>query len=118
MLFARAVQFSAKKSAIDEAIGIYQNSVIPAAGEQKGFRGAVLLTDRANARATSITFWESEADLLQSGLLQEADRLPPAEDGGRAGAERLRGQRPDRAPDAGNGRRPERSDRPEVAGDS
>ena len=32
MLFARAVQFSAKKSAIDEAIGIYQNSVIPAAG--------------------------------------------------------------------------------------
>ena len=66
MLFARAVQFSAKKSAIDEAIGIYQNSVIPAAGEQKGFRGAVLLTDRANARATSITFWESEADLFQS----------------------------------------------------
>ena len=64
MLFARAVQFIAKKNAVDEAIGIYQNSVIPAAGEQKGFRGAVLLTDRANARATSITFWESEADLL------------------------------------------------------
>ncbi|HET7456746.1 MAG TPA: antibiotic biosynthesis monooxygenase [Gemmatimonadaceae bacterium] len=65
MLFARHVTFSAKKSAIDEAIGLYQNSVIPAASEQKGFRGAVLLTDRANARATSITFWESEADLLQ-----------------------------------------------------
>lgn len=65
MLFARAVQFAAKKNAIDEAIGVYQNQVIPAASDQKGFRGAVLLTDRTNARATSITFWESEADLLQ-----------------------------------------------------
>jgi heme-degrading monooxygenase HmoA len=66
MLFARNVLFAAKKDAIDEAIGVYQSSVIPAASEQKGFRGAVLLTDRANGRATSITFWESEADLLQS----------------------------------------------------
>lgn len=66
MMFARTVLFAAKKNAIDEAIGVYTNSVIPAASEQKGFRGAVLLSDRANARATSITFWESEADLLQS----------------------------------------------------
>ena len=65
MLFARTVLFAAKKNAIDEAIGVYQNAVIPAASEQKGFRGAVLLADRANGRATSITFWESEADLLQ-----------------------------------------------------
>ena len=81
MLFARSVMFAARKDAIDEAIGIYQNSVVTAAGEQKGFRGAVLLTDRASARATSITFWESEADLLQSEksgyYKKQIDKLRP-----------------------------------------
>lgn len=65
-MHARAVQFQAKADRADEMVRIYQDSVIPAASQQRGFRGAVLLTDRAKGRATSITFWESEADLLQS----------------------------------------------------
>jgi heme-degrading monooxygenase HmoA len=66
MMFARMVSFAPRRDAVEELVALYQSSVIPAATEQKGFRGATLLTDRANARATSITFWESEADLLQS----------------------------------------------------
>ena len=80
-MHARAVQFQAKADRADEMVRIYQDSVIPAASQQRGFRGAVLLTDRAKGRATSITFWESEADLLQgetSGYYQaQIDKIKP-----------------------------------------
>jgi heme-degrading monooxygenase HmoA len=66
MMFARMLAMATRKESLDEAIRVYQNSVIPAASQQPGFRGAVLLTDRANARGTSITFWESEEALLQN----------------------------------------------------
>ena len=33
---------------------------------QKGFRGAMILTDASRSRSMSITFWETEADLTAS----------------------------------------------------
>ena len=57
-----------------EAIALYNDSVIPAARAQKGFRGAYLMTDASRNKGLSISLWESEADMLageSSGYYQE-----------------------------------------------
>lgn len=61
-MFARMTTLFIKPDKIDEAIRIYESSVMPAAREQKGFRMAKLLLDRNSGRAISITFWETEED--------------------------------------------------------
>jgi heme-degrading monooxygenase HmoA len=48
---------------IDEAIGVYRDSVVPAAKQQKGHKGHYLLTDRKNGKSISISLWETEADM-------------------------------------------------------
>jgi heme-degrading monooxygenase HmoA len=48
---------------MDEAIAIYRDSVMPAAKQQKGFKGLSLLTDRSTDKGISIVFWETEADM-------------------------------------------------------
>jgi len=49
-----------------EAVHIYRDSVIPAAEEQQGFRGALMLTDSDTGVGISVSLWESEADMLAS----------------------------------------------------
>jgi heme-degrading monooxygenase HmoA len=59
---------------IDEAIGIYRDSVVPAAKEQKGFKGAYQLVDRSTGKSLSISLWDTDADMLageSSGYLRE-----------------------------------------------
>jgi heme-degrading monooxygenase HmoA len=48
---------------VDEAIGIYRNSVIPAAKQQKGFKGLFVLTDRTTGKGITMALWETEADM-------------------------------------------------------
>ena len=61
---------------LDEAVGLYRDSVLPAAKQQKGFRGLYLLTltDRNAGKGISITLWETEADMTageNSGYYQQ-----------------------------------------------
>lgn len=59
---------------MQEAIDVYNNSVVPAAKAQKGFQGAYLMTDASSGKGLSITVWESEADMEageSSGYYQE-----------------------------------------------
>ncbi len=61
---------------LDEAIDRYRDSVLPAAEQQKGFKGLYLLTltDRSAGKGISITLWETEADMLageNSGYYQQ-----------------------------------------------
>ena len=56
-----SVQIQAGKT--QEAIDLYQNSVVPAAKAQKGFGGAFLMTDPGSGKALSNTVWESQADI-------------------------------------------------------
>ena len=53
---------------------IYVESVVPAAEQQEGFKGAILFTEGETGKAVSITIWNSERELLQgqeSGYFQE-----------------------------------------------
>ena len=59
---------------MEEAIGVYRDSVVPTLKKQKGFKGLYWLTDRSTDKYTAITLWETQADMKAtetSGLLQE-----------------------------------------------
>jgi len=73
-MFARVTLTQVDLNKFDETIGLYRDSVIPAAKSQKGYRGAYLLTDRKTGKAVSVAFWDSEEDAIvneQSGYYQE-----------------------------------------------
>lgn len=73
-MHGRIVSVQVKPEDLDKAVGIYRESVIPAAKEQRGFHEALLFTDFTTGRAVSITIWETEEDLLAgqySGYYQE-----------------------------------------------
>ena len=58
----------------DGAIGIFRDSVVPAAKEQKGHKGHYLLSDRKSGKSISISLWETEADMTageSSGHFQQ-----------------------------------------------
>ena len=59
---------------LDEAITIYRDSVVPAAEQQKGFKGLHVLTDRKTGKGLTIALWETEADMMageNSGYYQQ-----------------------------------------------
>ena len=73
-MHARVVTVQVQPGKIEETIRIYRDSVVPAAKEQKGFKGAFLLTDPNTGKGVSVTLWETEADLKAgeaSGYYQE-----------------------------------------------
>lgn len=75
-MYARIVTIQIHPDKLGEAVSIFQNSIIPAAKQQKGFISLMLLTDRNRdtGRAISVGLWETEADLIAneaSGYLQE-----------------------------------------------
>jgi heme-degrading monooxygenase HmoA len=73
-MYARATIIQVLPGKTDEAIAIYRNSVVPAAKQQKGCKGAYLLTDRKMGKGISIALWETEADMLAgetSGYYQQ-----------------------------------------------
>jgi heme-degrading monooxygenase HmoA len=61
---ARVVTVQAEAGKIDEMVKIYRDSVVPAGKKQKGFKGALLLTGPDGSKGMSVTFWESEADMV------------------------------------------------------
>ncbi len=73
-MHARVILGKVQFNKQDEAINIYKESVVPAAKEQKGFMSMNLLTDLDTNKFISITFWETENDMIaseSSGYLQE-----------------------------------------------
>jgi len=58
---------------LDDAIKVFEVSVVSAAQIQKGFKGIYLLTDRKTGKAISLSLWESKEDAVdceQSGYFQ------------------------------------------------
>jgi len=73
-MFARLTLCTVKSDKLDETIKIFEESVIPAAKSQKGFREGYLLTDRKTGKGISITLWDNEEDAIaneQSGYYQK-----------------------------------------------
>jgi len=59
---ARVVDLRVPSMETREVVRIYRDSVLPAARRQRGFRGALLLTDDDPGVGISITLWNTEED--------------------------------------------------------
>jgi heme-degrading monooxygenase HmoA len=73
-MYARLVTVQIQQGKVDEANKIYQDSVMPAAQQQNGFKGGYLLSDPNTGKNVSIALWETEDDMKaseKSGYLQE-----------------------------------------------
>ncbi len=73
-MHARVVTVQIQPGKMDETIGLFRDSVVPAAKAQKGFKGAYLLTNRSTGKGIAVSLWETEADLTAgetSGYYQE-----------------------------------------------
>jgi heme-degrading monooxygenase HmoA len=73
-MYARVSIAQSKPGKTDEVIRIQRESVLPAAKQQKGFKGLYLLTDRKNNKGITITLRETEADMTAgeaSGFYQQ-----------------------------------------------
>ena len=65
-MYARVVTVQVQPDKLDETINLYEDSVLSAARQQKGFQNGMLLVDRNTGKGVSITLWETEADLAAS----------------------------------------------------
>lgn len=65
-MHARVVSLEMLPMNIGEAVRIYQDRVVPAAREEEGFRGALMLTDPDTGEGLSISLWNSEDEMHAS----------------------------------------------------
>ncbi len=66
-MHARMTVTQAQPDRFAEAVAAVQDAFVPAAREQSGYRGFLLLTDRDRQQLVGISLWETEADLQSSG---------------------------------------------------
>ena len=78
-MYARATIVQILPGKVDKAIGIYRDSVTPAAKKQKGFKGTLLMTDRRGGKGISVTLWKTKADMRASEIsgfyLKQVDKF-------------------------------------------
>jgi hypothetical protein len=65
-VFARVSTFRGPVDQMEEGARIYRDEVIPWLRDATGFRGWLVLFDRANERGMGITFWATEQAALES----------------------------------------------------
>ena len=73
-MYCRAVTVQLLPGKTQEAIDLYEKSVVPVAKQQNGFRGAYLMTDAATGKGISISVWDTQDDMVlgeRSGYYQQ-----------------------------------------------
>ena len=66
-MYARMTIAHPQPDRFDEALAAVQETFLPAAREQPGFRGFLVLGDRSQPQVVGISLWETEGDLQRSG---------------------------------------------------
>ena len=66
-MHARMTMAQARPERFDEAVAAVREAFLPAAQGQPGYRGFLLLTDRAAQQLVGISVWETEGDMDASG---------------------------------------------------
>ncbi len=66
-MYARVTTTQFSPYRLDEAIGIVRDQVLPAAQQQNGFKGYMMLVDRGTGKGITITLWEEETDRQITG---------------------------------------------------
>lgn len=66
-MYARVTTTQFSPYRLEEAISIIREHTVPAAQQQNGFKGYLLLVDRSSGKGITITLWEEESDRHISG---------------------------------------------------
>ena len=59
-MYARTLKIKTEVERIDEAVMLFEESVIPLCKRQSGYQGAVFLADRRKGESLMITLWRSK----------------------------------------------------------
>ena len=71
-MYARMFSIHVTPDKVDEFIQLWQNSMLPLAQQQPGWKSARLLVDRKTGKTVIIGMWETEADAVASGVASGA----------------------------------------------
>ncbi len=66
-MYARVTTTQFSPCRLDEAIHIAREHTLPAARQQNGFKGYLMLVDRSTGKGITITLWEGEEDREVTG---------------------------------------------------
>lgn len=66
-MYARVTTTQFSPYRLDEAVHIAREEVVPAAQQQAGFKGYLMLVDRSTGKAITITLWEGEEERQVTG---------------------------------------------------
>lgn len=66
-MYARVTTTQFSPYRLDEAIHVAREHTVPAAQQQSGFKGYLMLVDRSTGKGMTITLWEEEADREVTG---------------------------------------------------
>lgn len=61
-MYARITTTLISPYRMDEAINTIREQVVPAAQQQQGYKGYIMLVDRGTGKSIVITMWEEEGD--------------------------------------------------------
>ena len=73
-MFARVTTAQGPPDRLDEAARLIQEQVVPAARQQRGFKGAYWLADRQTGKVLAVALWESEEAMHASEAAMEQSR--------------------------------------------
>ena len=88
-MFARATRLEGSSDRLDEAIRQFRDQTLPAARQQDGFAGGMLLADRSSGAAMAVTLWETEENMLDSEQFASQQRSQVASAAGASGEPRV-----------------------------
>lgn len=88
-MFARASRIEGSPDRLDEAIRQFQEQTLPAAQEQAGFGGGMLLADSSSGAAMALTIWETEENMHDSEQFANQQRIQIASTAGASGEPRV-----------------------------
>jgi quinol monooxygenase YgiN len=63
-MYARVTTTPISPYRVEEAVHLAEETTMPAARKQPGFKGYLMLVDKSNGMAITITFWQDENDRL------------------------------------------------------
>lgn len=85
-MFARHITVKIKPGFLNEALRVYEDSVVPESVEQKGYRGIYVMSDKEKNTIVSISLWDCAEDAAANeanGYYQrQVDKFKDFIDGG------------------------------------
>lgn len=88
-MFARATRIEGSPDRLEDATRQFREETLPAAQNQPGFGGGMLLADRSSGAALAVTLWETEENMRDSERFADQQRGQVASTAGAANEPRV-----------------------------